>query len=150
MTLFISDIEPGKRNMRKISLFYLLNAIFCALFGIIYEQFSHGVYSGYMIFAFAFPLVGGTFPFAVLSLFAHGLLPGRLPRFLYNAGIAALTVGSMMKGVLEIYGTTNDLLKIYRFAGFGFVGIGLIIYAAELLSARKSHHEKNDSNENQP
>ena len=103
-----------------------------------------------MIFAFAFPLVGGTFPFAVLSLFAHGLLPGRLPRFLYNAGIAALTVGSMMKGVLEIYGTTNDLLKIYRFAGFGFVGIGLIIYAAELLSARKSHHEKNDSNENQP
>ncbi len=150
MTLSISDTEPGKRNMRKISLIYLLVAIFCALFGIIYEQFSHGVYSGYMIFAFAFPLIGGTLPFAALSLFAHGLLPGRLPRFLYNAGIAALTVGSMMKGVLEIYGTTNDLLKIYRFAGFGFVGIGLIIYAAELLSARKSHHEKNDSNENQP
>ena len=150
MTLSISDTEPGKRNMRKISLIYLLVAIFSALFGIIYEQFSHGVYSGYMIFAFAFPLIGGTLPFAALSLFAHGLLPGRLPRFLYNAGIAALTVGSMMKGVLEIYGTTNDLLKIYRFAGFGFVGIGLIIYAAELLSARKSHHEKNDSNENQP
>jgi len=135
--------------MRKISFIYLLIAIFCALFGIIYEQFSHGVYSGYMIFAFAFPLVGGTFPFAILSLFVHGLLPGRLSRFLYNAGIAALTVGSMMKGILEIYGTTNDLLKIYQFAGFGFVGTGLMIYAAELLSARKSHYEKNDSNETQ-
>ncbi|HOG22524.1 MAG TPA: hypothetical protein PK721_08255 [Flexilinea sp.] len=135
--------------MCKISLIYLLIAIFCALFGIIYEQFSHGVYSGYMIFAFAFPLVGGTFPFAILSLFVHGLLPGRLSRFLYNAGIAALTVGSMMKGILEIYGTTNDLLKIYQFAGFGFVGTGLMIYAAELLSARKSHYEKNDSNETQ-
>mgnify|MGYP007049652098 CR=1 FL=1 len=149
MTLFISDTELGKRNMCKISLIYLLIAIFCALFGIIYEQFSHGVYSGYMIFAFAFPLVGGTFPFAILSLFVHGLLPGRLSRFLYNAGIAALTVGSMMKGILEIYGTTNDLLKIYQFAGFGFVGTGLMIYAAELLSARKSHYEKNDSNETQ-
>jgi len=135
--------------MRKISFIYLLIAIFCALFGIIYEQFSHGVYSGYMIFAFAFPLVGGTFPFAILSLFVHGLLPGRLSRFLYNAGIAALTVGSMMKGILEIYGTTNDLLKIYQFAGFGFVGTGLMIYAAELLSAKKSHYEKNNSNETQ-
>ena len=135
--------------MCKISLIYLLIAIFCALFGIIYEQFSHGVYSGYMIYAFAFPLIGGTLPFAALSLFAHGLLPGRLSRFLYNAGIAALTVGSIMKGVLEIYGTTNDLLIIYRFAGFGFVGTGLMIYAAELLSARKSHYEKNDSNETQ-
>lgn len=149
MTLFISDTELGKRNMCKISLIYLLIAIFCALFGIIYEQFSHGVYSGYMIFAFAFPLIGGTLPFAALSLFAHGLLPGRLSRFLYNAGIAALTVGSIMKGVLEIYGTTNDLLIIYRFAGFGFVGTGLMIYAAELLSAKKSHYEKNNSNETQ-
>ena len=149
MTLFISDTELRKRNMCKISLIYLLIAIFCALFGIIYEQFSHGVYSGYMIYAFAFPLIGGTLPFAALSLFAHGLLPGRLSRFLYNAGIAALTVGSIMKGVLEIYGTTNDLLIIYRFAGFGFVGTGLMIYAAELLSARKSHYEKNDSNETQ-
>lgn len=135
--------------MRKISLIYLLIAVFCALFGIIYEQFSHGVSSGYMFFAFAFPLIGGTLPYAILSLFANGFLPGRLPRFLYNAGIATLTVGSILEGVLEIYGTTNDLLKIYWFAGFGFVGIGLIIYAAELLTDRKLNCEKNDSTGNQ-
>lgn len=65
---------------------------------------------------------------ASMLVFKCRQLPGRLPLNLYNAGIAALTVGSLMEGVLEIYGTTNDLLRIYWFVGFGLAGIGILMY----------------------
>ena len=43
-------------NKRKTALLYLVAALSAALFGGIYEQFSHGVYSSFMIYAFLFPL----------------------------------------------------------------------------------------------
>ena len=38
---------------------FLFASAFFALFAFIYEMFSHGVYSAYMIFAFLIPLVLG-------------------------------------------------------------------------------------------
>jgi len=73
-----------------------------------------------------------------MSFYGCRRIPGRLTLNLYNAGIATLTVGSIMKGVMEIYGTTNDILQIYWIVGFGFVGIGLLLYAIRLLTDRKS------------
>lgn len=128
MTLFISDTDTQKGRIAKTGFVYLLVALFCVLFGAIYEYFSHEVYSSYMIYAFVFPLAGGALPFTAFSVYGCGRLPGRLSLNLYNAGIAALTVGSVMQGALEIYGTTNDLLQAYWFVGFGLVGIGLLLY----------------------
>lgn len=117
MTLFTSDIEQGKRP-GKAAFIYLLAAIFTALFGGIYERFSHEVYSYWMIYAFAFPLVGGTLPY---------MLPGVTwnPGSMYHAGIATLTVGSIVKGVLEIYGTTNGLTAVYWLAGGILTAVGV-------------------------
>ena len=39
--------------MAKTGFAYLLAALFCALFGFVYERFSHEVYSGFMIYAMA-------------------------------------------------------------------------------------------------
>ena len=138
--MFISDTEAQKRHIAKTGFAYLLVSLFCVLFGAIYEHFSHEVYSGYMIYAFVFPLAGGTLPFAALSLHGRIRSPGRVPLNLYNAGIAALTVGSIMEGVLEIYGTTNDLLVAYWFVGFGLAGIGLMLYVTG-LQKNKSRKE---------
>jgi hypothetical protein len=135
--LFISDSKLQKEHIDKTRFAYLLISLFCMLFGAVYEYFSHEVYSGYMIYAFAFPLVGGVLPFTFMSLCGCRRVPGRLTLNLYNAGIAALTVGSIMKGVMEIYGTTNELLQIYWIAGFGFVGIALLLYVIGLLTDRK-------------
>ena len=55
----------------RISVNYLAAALFCALFGAVYEIFSHEVYSYPMIYAFAIPLAGGALPFLA---FAAGLL----------------------------------------------------------------------------
>ena len=112
----ISDTENNKLQAAKIGFVYLLVSMFCALFGAVYECFSHEVYSFYMIYAFAFPLVGGVLPFYSLFL-CKRQMPGRLVLNLYHSGIAAFTVGSFMEGVFEIYGTTNRLTSLYWYLG---------------------------------
>ncbi len=80
-------------------------------------MFSHEVYSFYMVYAFVFPLAGGTLPFMLLSQGRVQKYPNILVRNLYHSGIATLTVGSILQGVLEIYGTTNSLSGWYWIVG---------------------------------
>lgn len=134
--MFISD-KAQQSHIAKTGYVYLLISLFCVLFGAVYERFSHEVYSGYMIYAFVFPLAGGALPFMSMSLFGCRHLPGRLPLNIYNAGIATVTVGSIMEGVLEIYGTTNDLLRFYWYIGIGLVIVGILLYIFGMITAKK-------------
>ena len=116
-------------DRQKLLLADLLASLFCALFGAVYERFSHGVYSYGMIYAFTFPLVLGVLPL-LLIMMLRAPYPSRLIRNCVHAGIAALTVGSLISGVLEIYGTTNPLTLVYWIVGsiavlFGGFGYGL-------------------------
>lgn len=97
-----------------------------AVFGLIYARFSHGVFSGYMAFAFLIPLLGG----------AAMLLPvfRRRGTFLWRCGILTLTVGSLVRGALDIYGTTNRLCVVYGVVGGGFL---LLALASLLFSFSK-------------
>lgn len=125
------------RTFLKTAFTYLIVSIFVALFGGIYEIYSHGVYSNFMIYAFAFPLVGGCLPFFLLGMWSyigdntHPIYlqpPGTLCRNLHHSGIATLTVGSIIRGVLDIYGTTSYLSKIYWIVGIAFLLSGIILY----------------------
>lgn len=116
---------------------YLCVSLFVALFGAIYEHFSHQVYSAPMIYAFAYPLAGGTFPFMLLLFFRARYLPPKAAMNLYNAGIATLTMGSIVYGVLEIYGTTNPLSIVYPIAGGILTLAGILCYIRELASRRR-------------
>lgn len=95
---------------------YLLVTALTALFGGVYGIFSHGVWSGWMVYAFAFPLALGTLPFGWMSM-RRRALPCRWCCRLHHAGVATLTVGSLIEGVLAIYGTTNQLTSAYWVAG---------------------------------
>lgn len=151
-----------KNYMLRLSLYHLIAAIFCAVFGGIYELFSHGVYAYFMIYAFLFPLVLGTLPFLVMGMkarrgkdhdkrcmeenkegsedsyeelhknvheeeseTAHGKNHVYFIRF-WVSGIAVLTVGSLLQGVLTIFGTTNRLAIAYPVAGIMFLVLGLV------------------------
>ncbi len=133
MTLFTSDTDINPGSIAKTAFLYLLISVFCALFGAVYEIYSHEVYSFYMIYAFAFPLILGAVPFSVLKLCSVKKLPCFWARNLYHGGIAALTIGSIIHGVLEIYGTTNELTSCYRIVGILMVMLGLILYFAQLV-----------------
>lgn len=124
----ISDTDSTAKQASKTAFVYLIVSILCGLFGAIYEVYSHEVYSFYMIYAFAFPLIGGTLPFSILSMTRAKRYPNMISRKLYHSGIATLTVGSLIRGVLDIYGTTNSLTEYYWHVGVCFVVAGIFMY----------------------
>jgi len=132
--LSISDIDGGRR-IRKTILIYTAFTLFCVLFSIAYEHFSHGVYSNYMIYLFAFPLAGGVVPAFLVLAFRRIPYPTQTSCVLYNCGLTTLTVGSCLKGVLEIYGTISHYILFYWFAGFLLIAFALIKYLNSICKA---------------
>lgn len=128
MTLFILDIKRKRTYMAKTALGYMAAALFLGVFGLIYEHFSFGVFSSYMAFAWLFPLAGGALPALALSLYASRPLPGWLPSEIYRTGIATLSMGSIFQGILDIYGTTNHLIRYYWFMGCALILTAGIMY----------------------
>lgn len=124
--MYTSDIELNRRQASKTAFVYLLVALFFVLFGAVYEIYSHEVYSYYMLYAFTFPLIGGTLVFNILSFLKLQKYPNAIARNLYHSGIATLTVGSVVQGVLEIYGTTNALSDYYWSVGIVLIVIGVV------------------------
>ena len=121
--MFTSDRASNKGRYGSTIGAYLLAAVCCAAFGAIYECFSHGVYSVFMLGAFAFPLLLGALPFRLLQ--KHGKpFPGKSAGDLICAGVATLTAGSIVQGVLKIYGTTNPLVTGYWIAGGLLTAVG--------------------------
>ena len=112
--MFISLVDTAETRALKSARNYLFAAIFCAFFGAVYELFSHGVYSYFMLYAFAFPLLLGAAPSVLYGL--RGASP-RVSRKLWGAGVATLTVGSLFRGVLDIYGTSSGLARVYWIVG---------------------------------
>lgn len=122
---------------------YLGVTIFCVVFGLVYESFSHGVTSNFMLFSFLVPLILGVIPFAIFFFAKIKTIPSKFSYYFYNFSIATLTVGSIFKGVLDIYGTTRDFY-IYTFliAGISFLAIGIISHIVILIISRT--HAQND------
>ena len=133
-----SHINPKKKQMRRTSLMFLSVSLFCGLFSAVYEHFSHGVYSGYMVYLFMFPLFGGVLPYAVLGLVQKIKCPSPTSAKIFNSGVAALTVGSCVKGVLDIYGTSSSYLPIYWAAGISLMALGLVMYLVNQFSLRNA------------
>ena len=132
-----SPPKGGRRSLARAGFAYLLAALFCALFGAVYALFGHGVYSYFMMYAFAFPLAGGALPCWGLALSRRGKLPGKAVSLLWRCGIATLTAGSLVTGVLEIYGTTNRLTLAYWLAGGGLLAACAAVYLLEPRFSRK-------------
>lgn len=127
MTLFTSGTD---RNL-KIGLRYLAASAAVAAMGLIYELFSHGVFSAYMVFAFVVPLLAGAAPNLLAVLLGAKSASadlGPAAAGLQLAAVATLTAGSLMQGVLDIYGTTNHLMVIYPVAGIAFLAAALLTY----------------------
>ncbi len=108
--------ENSRRRYAAVMGTYLLCTVLCALFGAVYERFSHGVWSSFMVYAFAFPLLLGLMPFFLLQKKSRPF-PGLLSADFIHAGVAALTAGSILKGILDIYGTASPLLPPCFLAG---------------------------------
>ena len=117
--------------LKKHLVFNLAGTLFLVLFGAVYEMFSHGVFSVFMLYAFAVPLVFGVTLYLVLLFL--GKYPDRVFLNLWNSAIAAFSAGCVFQGVLEIYGTTNSLMIVYPIAGCVLAASALVSPAIRTL-----------------
>lgn len=125
ITLERKTMNPKQRQKCLRYTMHCLNlTLAAALFGLIYESFSHGVYAYNMIYAFLFPLIGGVLPGVIIVLRDKGTPPD-ISLTTSILGLITLTIGSLSSGVLEIYGTTSVLTPIYWAGGAVLIGISI-------------------------
>jgi hypothetical protein len=130
--LSISDIRrknSGYQYKRTV-IVYLCFSILTFAIDKIYALFGHGVSSEAMTWMFLYPLLGGGLFYLLLGLLfpeINSFSGYRLFYNLYNSGIALLTAGSLLKGILEIAGTGSSYLKFYYILGFVMMGIGAFL-----------------------
>ena len=128
--MFFEDID--RKSIFKNLIFFLCFSAFFVLFGAVYELFSYGVYSYFMLYAFAYPLVLGVFPYLLIGLFGKRL-PTKLSKNCWNFGIITLTVGSIVNGIYDISGAESFTVLAYYIAGGLLLAIGLITHISMLV-----------------
>ena len=120
--------EKNKKAVLRTLIIYASLTVVTAIFGGIYEFFSHNVYSAHMVFAWAFVLFG-VIPYLLFFLLPIKRVPSMLTACIYNFGVAMLTVRSIFIGVIDIYGTTNaPMLMIYTILSVVFLTLGALLY----------------------
>lgn len=82
-----------------------------------------------MILAPLIPLILGVFVYVILLKVKK---IGYIESSLYSNGIYTLLIGSILQGVLEIYGTTNKLIWVYLIVGVGLIISSIIIYIKKI------------------
>ena len=161
MILFISAIDMYDRvgvydNMQKnhlkpeaaVLIRYLVITLFCTVFSAVYHYYSHGIHSLWMRFLPLYPLLLGLVPSALTVAGALPPAPGTgeegsvtrdmYLRELYPFGIAAVTVASALKGILEIAGTDSSYPDYLLCAGV----LMLVAGALTRVIQRKNNNRK--------
>lgn len=121
----IRDTQPGKTALVYVVLSFAAIAV-----DNIYALFGHGVRSAAMTWMFLYPLLGGTPLYFFLWLLVPDIAGQPLYRpgyNLHNSGIATLTCGSFLTGVVEIAGTASPYIRYITAAGWALAGAGLLL-----------------------
>ncbi len=113
-------------------------AVFCIVFGAIYEAFSFGVFSYFMIYAFVFPLAAGI---VYLIMYMRRAQAARAFLNLLNSAAVTAALGSLAAGVVEIYGTENRLLGIYPIVTAVLIAAAVISQAVMAGKMKKASAE---------
>ena len=123
-------------------LIYLGITAFIALFGFVYEQFSHNVHTFYMWFAWIWVLGFGFIPYLLFYLLPIKRVPGLVSESVYNFGVAMITFRSIYKGVIIIYNTTgDDMIMAYTIISIVSLVSGALLYAIGLLLNKKEEDQ---------
>ena len=130
--MFIS--ESNKKALLRRVILYFGITLFIVVFGIVYEHFSHNVYSFHMYFAWIWVLGFGLIPYSLLFVLPIKYMPGSLAECIYNFGVAMLTVRSIFIGVIDIYGTSSDsLITLYTILAIVSLVVGFSLYTGSML-----------------
>ena len=119
-------------------------SLFCLLFYLVYDQFSHGVRSPFMTILFIWPLALCVIPCGILLLIPPLPGPSLISSLLWNTGAAAVTVSSLLRGVFEIAGNSSVYQQVLMNAGGFLLAAGLVMYSAGVIALYKLHHSSQE------
>ena len=127
---------------------YIGITVLTALFGIIYEVYSHNVFSAHMAFAWPWLLGFGVGVYALLAFLPIDIVPGTLPSSIYNFGVGMITARSIFLGVIEIYGNpgvaNTHIIHAYFFIALIFLIIGGLSYALIIVHAFRNKNKEQE------
>ena len=123
--MYTLDKPAARRTLLKTAAVYAAAATLCVLFNNIYALFSHGVRAAAMTWMWLYPMAGAAL-YVLCALLLPQLLTApkyRLCTRLWTAGLATLTVGALLRGILDIAGATSPYLLAYTVVGWACVGL---------------------------
>jgi hypothetical protein len=121
-----------KKELIKGLISYTIATILLWLIAYIYTLFGHGVHSNAMTYMFLYPLIGGLL-FLFIHLFLLNKSSKKVKSWLYtllHMSVATLSMGSFLKGVLDIAGTGSFFIQWFYYIGY------ILIFTLLILSLR--------------
>jgi hypothetical protein len=134
------NTNAKRKQLRKTIFVYLILSVTAIVVDRVYDIFGHGVDSKAMTWMFLYPLLGGAVLYSAITLFSPNIIKFAGYRGfynIYNSGIATLTFGSFLKGVLEIAGTNSDYLVFFYTVGGVFIVAGLVMMFVMVINRKR-------------
>ncbi|HHT7816774.1 TPA: hypothetical protein ACT2IN_001843 [Streptococcus suis] len=111
----------SKRAIRTFMTYFSLSA-FLFIFSRVYESLSYGEVSFYMHYLFCVTLIGGGILLAIMAIKKN---LSRISFNLWNSGVAVITAGFLLRGIINLSGRSTTLDKPYWYIGGFFLIIAL-------------------------
>ncbi|HEL1838596.1 TPA: hypothetical protein TZ315_000641 [Streptococcus suis] len=123
MTLSTSVTNQTSTRTARTFITYLATTAFLFIFSRIYESLSYGEVSIFMHYMFCVTLIGGAVLLGLLQL-----IPtlSRLSYNLWNSGVATITAGCLLRGIINLSGRSTTLDQPYWYIGAGFLVLSLV------------------------
>lgn len=119
--------------MRTFLTYFALSA-FLFIFSRIYESFSYGEVSFYMHYMFCVTLIGGAI---VLGMMALKKNLSRISFNLWNSGVAVITAGFLLRGIINLSGRSTTLDKPCWYIGCAILLIALVSIPITAATSKK-------------
>lgn len=119
-----TSVTNSTTKFSRTFISYLAMAAFLFIFSLIYESLSYGEVSVFMHYMFCATLVGGILLLGLLQVKPN---LSRMTYNLWNSGIATITAGCLLRGIINLSGRSTTLDQPYWYVGAGFLALSLII-----------------------
>ena len=118
-----TSVTNSTTRFSRTFISYLAIAAFLFIFSRIYESLSYGEVSVFMHYMFCATLVGGIVLLGLLQVKPN---LSRMTYNLWNSGIATITAGCLLRGIINLSGRSTTLDQPYWYVGAGFLALSLI------------------------
>ncbi|NQM12709.1 hypothetical protein HO422_00870 [Streptococcus suis] len=118
-----TSVTNSTTRFSRTFISYLAMTAFLFIFSRIYESLSYGEVSVFMHYMFCATLVGGIL---LLGLLQVKPSLSRITYNLWNSGIATITAGCLLRGIINLSGRSTTLDQPYWYVGAGFLALSLI------------------------